>query len=72
MSEAECIARKWGNSIGIILPTELIKEENIHVKDKLVVEVKKIHKVKDFFGLLPNWKTDTQKIKDDLRKGWKI
>ena len=30
----------------------------------------KTHKAKEFLGLLKDWKNDTQKIKDEARKGW--
>ena len=70
MSEVECVAKKWGNSIGIVLPIKTVKEENIQPNEKILVSVKKLHRAKEFFGLLPNWKVDTQKLKDELRKGW--
>ncbi|PIO08966.1 hypothetical protein COT47_00405, partial [Candidatus Woesearchaeota archaeon CG08_land_8_20_14_0_20_43_7] len=64
--------KKWGNSLGVILPSNLVKEEQIGPNDKVMISIKKIHKVKEFFGLLPNWKPNTQKLKDELRKGWDI
>ena len=70
MIEVECIAKKWGNSIGIVLPKEITKEENIKANDKVFVSLRKTHRIGEFFGLLPNWKIDTQKRKDMLRKGW--
>jgi len=70
MAEVECVAKKWGNSIGIVLPKDAVKEECIKPNEKLVCDIKKIRKSKEFFGLLPKWKTDTQKLKDRLRGGW--
>ncbi|MFH1408424.1 MAG: AbrB/MazE/SpoVT family DNA-binding domain-containing protein [Nanoarchaeota archaeon] len=64
------MARKWGNSLGIILPKELVEQEGIEADDKVVVEVRRARRVRDFFGLLPQWKVNTQKMKDELRKGW--
>ena len=70
MIEVECIARKWGSSLGVILPKEIVKREHIETNDKVIVAIKKIHRVSEFFGLLPDWKIDTQKKKDELRSGW--
>jgi len=72
MSEIECTAKKWGNSIGVVLPRNIVKEENIRPNEKVVVDIKKTHKAKEFFGLLPQWKVDTQKLKDKLREGWEM
>jgi antitoxin component of MazEF toxin-antitoxin module len=70
MSELECTTKKWGNSLGIVLPKELVERENIKINEKLVIDLKKVHRAKEFFGLLPNWKVNTQKLKNELRKGW--
>ncbi len=31
---------------------------------------KKCHRAREFFGILPRWKTSAQQLKDDARKGW--
>ena len=72
MAEVECTTRRWGSSLGIIIPKELASAENIKPNDRIVIEVKKLHKAKEFFGLLPNWKVNTQKLKDKLRDGWDL
>ncbi|MBI2172800.1 MAG: hypothetical protein HYT73_01140 [Candidatus Aenigmarchaeota archaeon] len=68
--EIECTARKVGNSIGIILPKGFVIKEGIKPSQNLRIEIKKQIKVKDVFGLFPEWKTPTQKLKDEARKGW--
>ena len=70
MSEIECKTRKFGGSIGIILPNDVVKKEGIKPDQNIIVEIKKHVKVKDVFGMLPDWKTPTQKLKDEARKGW--
>ena len=70
MSEFECTTRKIGGSLGIILPKDLVKEESIGINENVVVEIRKRHRAKEFFGLLSGWKTPTQKLKDEARKGW--
>ena len=70
MTEIECKTRKIGGSIGIILPKEAVEREGIKPDQNIVVEIKKQVKVKDVFGMFPDWKTPTQKLKDEARKGW--
>jgi len=70
MPEIECYAKKWGNSIGIVLPKSLVQKNGIKPNEKLVIDVKGMCKAKEFFGLLPTWKINTQKLKDEIRKGW--
>lgn len=71
MAEIECVARKWGNSLGIIIPWEVTEKEHITENEKLSVIIKKKHKVKEFFGMLAGeWKIPAQKLKDEMRQGW--
>ena len=70
MTEIECKTRKIGGSIGIILPKDAVEREGIKPDQNIVVEIKKQVKVKDVFGMFPDWKTPTQKLKDEARKGW--
>ncbi len=70
MVEIECTTRKVGGSIGVILPNEIVKKESIKPNEKVIIEIKRRHKAKEFFGLLSGWKTPTQKLKDEARKGW--
>lgn len=70
MAEIECKTRKIGGSIGIILPKDVVEKECIEPNQNIVIRLNKRVKVKDVFGLLPDWKTPTQKLKDEARKGW--
>ena len=33
--------KKWGNSIGVIIPKELIEQQNITLKDELILHIEK-------------------------------
>lgn len=33
--------KKWGNSIGIIIPKEIIEQQKITLKDELIIHVEK-------------------------------
>jgi antitoxin component of MazEF toxin-antitoxin module len=68
--EVEVVVRKWGNSLGLTLPKILVKEQEIKENEVITVDIQKEKpiKVKDIFGLLPEWKIDSQKLKDELRR----
>ncbi len=74
MTEITVIAREWGNSIGITLPSEVIKEKKIKPNQKIRIEIKDEPKkpLPDSFGFLRGLKIDSQKLKDKLREesGW--
>ena len=68
--EIQAKTKKWGSSIGIILPKALVDEVGIKPNEKIVIDVKKVVRVKDVFGMFPEWKRSAQEIKDEARKGW--
>ena len=70
MTEIECKTRQIGGSIGIILPKEIVDKEAIGPDQTIRVSIKKQLKVRNVFGMFPDWKTPTQKLKDEARKGW--
>jgi len=70
MVELECVAKKWGSSLGIVIPKEIAKIEHITENEKVVIEIKKKHTAREFFGLLAGWRRPAQEIKDEMRKGW--
>ena len=71
MVETEVKTRKWGSSIGIVLPKELVDKIGIQPNENIMIDVKKGVKVKDVFGMFPHWKKSAQELKDEARKGWK-
>ncbi len=67
---AVAVARKWGNSLGITLPKELVEQQNIKEGDKLVLPV--VIKKADLSKIFGSIKTGEsgQKFKDRAREGW--
>ncbi len=62
--------KKWGNSLGIILPNDIIKSKAIVENEIIEIEIKKKNdSLKKLFGTLSR-KISTQKIKDEIRGGW--
>jgi antitoxin component of MazEF toxin-antitoxin module len=70
MVETEVKTRKWGSSIGVVLPKEIVDEIGIKPDEKITIDIKKRHLAKEFFGLLKDWKRPTQEIIDEARAGW--
>lgn len=63
------IVKKWGSSMGIVLPMEIIKNQNIKEGDEIVINVFKKGDLSDIFGTLKT-KLTGQQLKDLARKDW--
>jgi len=61
--------RRWGSSLGIVVPSEIAKELKLKAGDDVVLEIDQAG-IDDAFGSLKDWAVDPQKLKDDLRRGW--
>ena len=59
--------KKWGNSLGIRLPKDIVKENNIKPEEEITIQIgrKDVTKVKDIFGIL---KGKLKKPTNQLRK----
>ena len=64
--------KQWGNSLGITIPSEIVKEEGVCVekKIKIIIIGEKNNPLKKLYGLSKNLKIDAQKVKDELREEW--
>jgi len=67
---SKAIVRRWGNSLGIILPKELVEKESLKENEEIFVNVVKEADISEFFGSLKR-KMSGQKFKDMVREGWK-
>ena len=68
--EAEAIAKKWGSSIGFVIPKEIVEKEKIKPHSKVKFEIIKVTDISDTFGKLKR-KISGQEFKDRARAGWK-
>jgi len=69
VSETEVEIRKWGNSLGIVIPAEIAKAEGLKPHDKAWIKIMKIrYSDPRAFGFLKDSKLNAQEIKDRLRK----
>ena len=62
--------RKWGNSVGVVIPSEFLRKNNLREGQEIIIEIVKKKTIKELFGSLKDWKIDSQKLKEDLRKDW--
>jgi antitoxin component of MazEF toxin-antitoxin module len=62
--------KKWGNSIGVILPKALIEEKKLRENDEILIEVVKEADLSDVFGSIKKRKMSGQEAKDLARAGW--
>ena len=70
MVNTNVITRKWGNSIGVILPKDIIEKE--HIKENMRINIlisKKSNVLNETFGMLKGkFKKSSQQMKDELKK----
>ena len=67
------IAKKWGSSIGVILPKEMVEKQHIKIGDELDVKVFKKGDLSSVFGKaksLGKPKLSGQEFKNMIRAGW--
>ena len=62
--------RRWGSSLGVVLPKEVVRTEGLREGDEVALQVKKALTVQQAFGTLRGWRVNAQKLKDELREGW--
>ena len=70
MAEIQAVAKKWGSSIGVVIPKEIIEKNKIKENDKIIIEVKKTNKASAIWGLIKAPRIDAQKAKNEMRRGW--
>jgi len=62
--------RRWGNSLGIVIPKEVVEASGIRPGDEVSAEIRKISNVAEIFGSLRGWRKSAQEIKNEARRGW--
>lgn len=66
----EVVIKKWGNSMGVLLPKKLIEKENLKENDKVFIEIVKKADLSDIFGTIKNRKITGQEFKNIVKEGW--
>ena len=64
----EVKTKRWGNSIGIVIPIEAVKRLNIKPDEEIVIEIEKKENVlKEMFGSM-KFKKSTKQILKEARE----
>jgi len=70
----EVKTKKWGNSIGVVIPIETANKLNLKPEETIIIEITKKEKVlKELFGSLKFKKSTEQILKEvraDLEGKW--
>lgn len=64
--------KRWGNSFGVIVPSEIIEKKHLKENDTIVLEIVKKADLSKIFGSIKkkDRKMSGQEMKDLVRKGW--
>ena len=68
----EAVVRKWGNSLGVVLPKGMVEKKQLKEGDEVfITDVVKVTDLSDIFGKVKTGESG-QQFKDEARKGWKM
>lgn len=71
MLEVESKVRKWGRSLGVVLPKEKVKEEGIDKDDTITILIsKKRNTLKETFGTLKLKKSTDKILRESDEEAW--
>ncbi len=62
------VMRKWGNSLGVVIPREEATKEGLKENDEVEIVIKKAVDIRQLFGRYKF--KDLQTLKDEMREGW--
>ena len=73
MQVFETHPKKWGNSLGVVIPKEILDNEGVAEDDEVTVMIMKTKKstLRDMFGIAKRKsKKTTQQIMDEIDEGY--
>jgi antitoxin component of MazEF toxin-antitoxin module len=62
--------KPWGNSLGIIIPKDVVIKEELQENDEVTITINKKSTLIGLFGRGKGIKINTQKMKDEAREEW--
>ncbi len=70
--EVKAITRKWGNSIAVVIPNEVVNKENLKENIEITISIERTRpKAGKLWGIgKGKFKKSAQEIKDEMRAGW--
>ena len=67
--QSEARLKAWGNSIGVVIPKEMLQHEKLSVNDEVEIIIKKkANPLREAFGRLKGVKARLNKTTDELLK----
>ncbi|GEM_PF-1251184 len=71
-NEIKTIARKWGNSVAVIIPNEIASKKHIKENTEVTISIERTRpKAGDLWGFgRDRFKKTAQELKDEAREGW--
>ena len=60
--------RRWGNSLGVIVPKEIVDQQGLKEGEIVEISVRKVSDIKHLFGKYPF--KDLQLQKQKMKAGW--
>lgn len=71
MMNEEVIIKKWGNSMGIVIPKELVEKQHLKENEKVMITIIKKADLSAIFGSFRGRiKKSAQEMKNIAREGW--
>jgi antitoxin component of MazEF toxin-antitoxin module len=69
METIKCFPRKWGNSLGVTIPKEIVEKEGIVSGKPVIIQLNPRADIWSIFGTA-KFKKTAQQMKDEERRGW--
>jgi antitoxin component of MazEF toxin-antitoxin module len=69
MVTIECVPRKWGNSLGVTLPKDVVEKEGLIEGRPVIITLNARPDLRSLFGTVKFSKT-AQQMKDEDRDAW--
>jgi len=67
--QSETRLKAWGNSIGVVIPKEVLQHEKLSINDEVEIIIKKkMNPLKEVFGKLKGVKARSEKTTDEILK----
>ena len=60
--------KKWGNSLGVVIPKEAAERGGLHVGEEVEIRVTKVRDLTELRGKYPI--ADIQAAKEEMRNAW--
>lgn len=70
MGAAAAQVREWGSSLGIVIPKDIVQQDNLSNGDTVFIVVRKTNALKDFFGKVKLKRSTDEILREIDEEGW--